>query len=96
MVEQHVEDVLALPRQIVGAGEYGDLVVLTVSGCSMVGAHILDGDQVVIRLMPDCVSGDDRRRGHDQAAQAVRLAGVAHARERGFPAARRHVRHRLG
>ncbi|MDX3694853.1 transcriptional repressor LexA [Streptomyces europaeiscabiei] len=58
LVEQHVEDVLALPRQIVGAGEYGDLVVLTVSGCSMVRAHILDGDQVVIRLMPDCVSGD--------------------------------------
>ncbi|MFE7485829.1 transcriptional repressor LexA [Streptomyces sp. NPDC057552] len=53
--EQHVDDVFALPRQVVGDG---DLFVLTVAGSSMVNAHITDGDQVVVRSQPDANNGD--------------------------------------
>ncbi|MEU4077648.1 transcriptional repressor LexA [Streptomyces venezuelae] len=53
--EQHVDDVFALPRQVVGDG---DLFVLTVTGSSMIDAHITDGDQVVVRSQPDANNGD--------------------------------------
>ncbi|MFB8401197.1 MULTISPECIES: transcriptional repressor LexA [unclassified Streptomyces] len=53
--EPHVDDVLALPRAIVGSG---DLFVLTVIGDSMIGAHITTGDQVVVRAQPDAETGD--------------------------------------
>ncbi|MEU5425873.1 transcriptional repressor LexA [Streptomyces olivoreticuli] len=53
--EQHVDDVLALPRQLVGSG---DLFILTVTGSSMIDAHIAAGDQVVVRAQPDAESGD--------------------------------------
>ncbi|MFJ6700572.1 transcriptional repressor LexA [Streptomyces sp. NPDC091272] len=55
LAEQVVEDVLPLPRQLVGEGE---LFILTVCGQSMIGAHIMDGDQVVIRSQPDAGNGD--------------------------------------
>ncbi|ANC30565.1 transcriptional repressor LexA [Isoptericola dokdonensis] len=46
LAEQVVEDVFALPRQVVGDGE---LFLLRVSGDSMVDAAICDGDWVVVR-----------------------------------------------
>ncbi|GHH43506.1 transcriptional repressor LexA [Streptomyces candidus] len=55
LAEQHVEDVLPLPRQLVGEG---DLFVLTVVGESMIDAHIADGDQVVVRAQPEASNGD--------------------------------------
>ncbi|MFC7405339.1 transcriptional repressor LexA [Georgenia alba] len=46
LAEQTVEDVFALPRQLVGDGE---LFLLRVVGESMVDAAICDGDWVVVR-----------------------------------------------
>lgn len=49
------EDALVLPRQLVGEGE---LFMLRVSGDSMIGAGITDGDLVVIREQEDAENGD--------------------------------------
>ncbi|GAA1872958.1 transcriptional repressor LexA [Myceligenerans crystallogenes] len=46
LAEQAVEDIFALPRQVVGDG---DLFLLKVAGDSMVDAAICDGDWVVVR-----------------------------------------------
>jgi repressor LexA len=46
LAQQAVEDVFALPRQLVGDGE---LFLLKVSGDSMIDAAICDGDWVVVR-----------------------------------------------
>ena len=53
--EQAVEDVFALPRQIVGEGE---LFLLEVSGDSMIDAAICNGDWVVVRQQPVADNGD--------------------------------------
>lgn len=53
--EQQVEDVFALPRQVVGEGE---LFLLRVVGESMIDAAICDGDWVVIRQQPTAENGD--------------------------------------
>ena len=53
--EQAVEDVLALPRQLVG---HGDLFMLRVKGDSMVDAAICDGDWVVVRRQNAADNGD--------------------------------------
>jgi repressor LexA len=55
LAEQQVEDVFALPRQLVGEGT---LFLLEVKGDSMVEAAICDGDYVVVRQQPDAVNGD--------------------------------------
>jgi len=55
LAEQHTEDVLALPKELVGDGE---LFMLTVVGDSMVDAAICDGDYVVVRSQPTCENGD--------------------------------------
>ena len=55
LAEEAVEDVLALPRQLVGEGR---LFMLTVVGDSMVDAAITDGDPVVIRQQQDAENGD--------------------------------------
>ncbi|MFD6949972.1 repressor LexA [Nocardiopsis sp. TSRI0078] len=55
LAEESVEDVLALPRQLVGEGR---LFMLTVVGDSMTDAAITDGDMVVVRQQPDAESGD--------------------------------------
>ena len=54
LAEQAVEDVFALPRQIVGDGE---LFLLQVVGDSMIDAAITDGDWVVVRRQPDADPG---------------------------------------
>ncbi|MFI7484203.1 transcriptional repressor LexA [Kocuria sp. M1R5S2] len=53
--EQAVEDVLALPRQLVG---HGELFMLRVRGDSMIDAAICDGDWVVVRRQSSAENGD--------------------------------------
>lgn len=53
--EQSIEDVMTLPRQIVGNGE---LFMLRVKGDSMVDAAICDGDWVVVRTQNTANNGD--------------------------------------
>jgi repressor LexA len=53
--DDHILDVLQLPTQLVGTGQ---LLALTVRGKSMTGAHITDGDTVVVRAQDDADHGD--------------------------------------
>jgi repressor LexA len=55
LAEQAVEDVFALPRQLVGDGE---LFLLKVVGDSMIEAAICDGDWVAIRRQPVAENGE--------------------------------------
>jgi len=52
---EHAEDVISLPRQLVGEG---NLIMLRVVGDSMIGAAIADGDLVVVRRESDVENGD--------------------------------------
>lgn len=53
--DQQVEEVLPLPRQLVGDG---DLFMLKVVGESMIDAAICDGDWVVVRQQQNAENGD--------------------------------------
>jgi repressor LexA len=55
LANESVEDVIALPRQLVGEG---NLIMLKVTGDSMIDAAIADGDWVVIRRESDVENGD--------------------------------------
>ncbi|GAB3284393.1 transcriptional repressor LexA [Kineosporia babensis] len=55
LAEQAVEDVFALPRQLVGDGE---LFLLKVVGDSMIDAAICDGDLVAVRRQPVAENGE--------------------------------------
>ena len=55
LAEQAVEDVFALPKQIVGEGT---LFLLEVKGDSMIEAAICDGDYVVVRQQPTAENGE--------------------------------------
>jgi repressor LexA len=55
LVEQAVEDVFPLPRQLVGEGT---LFLLKVAGDSMMNAAITDGDWVVVRQQEDAENGE--------------------------------------
>lgn len=55
LAEEHVEQVMPMPRQLVGEGT---LFMLEVSGDSMVDAAICDGDFVVVRQQPTASNGD--------------------------------------
>ena len=55
LADQHVEEVLSLPTQLVGKGE---LFMLEVNGESMTGAGILPGDIVVVRSQPTVENGE--------------------------------------
>ncbi len=55
LADQVVEDVMPLPRQLVG---HGDLFMLRVSGDSMIDAAICDGDWVVVRRQHTAENGD--------------------------------------
>jgi repressor LexA len=55
LAEESIEDVMPLPRQLVGEGE---LFMLKVKGDSMVEAAICDGDWVVVRKQPTAESGE--------------------------------------
>src|ERR1700722_7553792 len=53
--DQSIEDVILLPRQLVGDG---DLILLRVVGDSMIDAAITDGDWVAVRRESDVENGD--------------------------------------
>lgn len=55
LADQAVEDVMPLPRQLVGQGE---LFMLRVTGDSMIDAAICDGDWVVVRRQNTAENGD--------------------------------------
>jgi len=55
LVDEQVEDVIPLPRQLVGEG---NLIMLEVVGDSMINAAIADGDWVVVRRESDVENGD--------------------------------------
>lgn len=55
LAEEHVEQVMPLPKQLVGDGQ---LFMLEVRGDSMIDAAICEGDFVVIRQQPDANNGD--------------------------------------
>ncbi|MFV2194889.1 transcriptional repressor LexA [Nocardiopsis sp. LOL_012] len=55
LADESVEEVLSLPRQLVGEGK---LFMLTVVGDSMVDAAITEGDMVVVRQQPQADNGD--------------------------------------
>lgn len=55
LADEAVEDVFALPRQLVG---HGELFMLKVSGDSMIDAAICDGDWVVVRRQQTAINGD--------------------------------------
>ncbi|MDQ0756908.1 transcriptional repressor LexA [Arthrobacter sp. B3I4] len=55
LADQVVEDVMPLPRSLVG---HGELFMLKVAGDSMIDAAICDGDWVVVRRQNDAVNGD--------------------------------------
>jgi repressor LexA len=55
LAEESVEEVIPLPRQLVGEG---NLILLEVVGESMIDAAIADGDWVVVRRQEDAENGD--------------------------------------
>jgi repressor LexA len=55
LADQVVEDVMPLPRQLVG---HGELFMLRVAGDSMIDAAICDGDWVVVRRQQEAINGD--------------------------------------
>lgn len=55
LADQSLDDVFPLPRQLVGEGE---LLLLRVSGDSMIDAAISDGDWVVVREQPVAENGE--------------------------------------
>nr|WP_233121516.1 transcriptional repressor LexA [Tersicoccus sp. Bi-70] len=55
LADQQVEDVMPLPRRLVG---HGELFMLQVAGDSMIDAAICDGDWVVVRRQNAAENGD--------------------------------------
>jgi repressor LexA len=55
LAQEGVEDIIPLPRQLVGEG---NLFLLEVTGDSMIGAAIADGDWAVVRQQHEAESGD--------------------------------------
>ncbi|MFF5173638.1 transcriptional repressor LexA [Micromonospora sp. NPDC000089] len=55
LAEEHIEEILALPAEMVGCGT---LFALRVRGDSMIEAAIADGDLIVVRQQPVADNGD--------------------------------------
>lgn len=56
LAEQHVEDMIPIPRSFVGWND--ESFLLTVRGDSMTGAGIFDGDLVIVRCQATAGAGD--------------------------------------
>lgn len=56
LAEQHVEDMIPIPRRFVGWND--ESFLLTVRGDSMIGAGIFDGDLVIVRCQATAGAGD--------------------------------------
>jgi repressor LexA len=72
--EEHIEDVLPLPRALVGDGP---LFALRVRGDSMTGVQIHDGDTVVVKVQQDADHGDVVAALIDDEATVKRLRRTA-------------------
>jgi repressor LexA len=71
---QVVEDVLLMPRAVVG---HGDLIALTVVGTSMIDAGIYEGDIVTVRRQVTAEPGDivaALLKGGEATVKQIRLA----------------------
>jgi repressor LexA len=55
LAEEHIEGVLSLYKEFRGPG---DLFALEVHGESMIGAHICDGDHVIVHKQPSVENGE--------------------------------------
>ena len=55
LAEENIEDVMALPQDVVGDG---DVFILRVCGESMIQAGIMDGDYIVVRKQPEANNGE--------------------------------------
>jgi repressor LexA len=55
LIDEQVEDIIPLPKQLVGEG---DLIMLRVVGDSMIDAAIANGDWVVVRRESDVENGE--------------------------------------
>jgi repressor LexA len=55
LADELIEDIIPLPRQLVGEGNF---IMLKVVGDSMIDAAITDGDLVVVRRESDIENGD--------------------------------------
>ena len=55
LADELIEDIIPLPRQLVGEGNF---IMLKVVGDSMIDAAITDGDLVVVRQESDIENGD--------------------------------------
>jgi repressor LexA len=71
LAEEQVEEVLPLPRELVGQGE---LFMLKVRGDSMIDDGVFDGDYVVVRSQPDADEGDMVAALLDEEATVKRLS----------------------
>jgi repressor LexA len=56
LAEQHIEDMIPVPRRFVGWND--DSFLLTVRGTSMIGAGIHDGDLVIVRCQSNASVGE--------------------------------------
>ena len=54
LADELIEDIIPLPRQLVGEGNF---IMLKVVGDSMIDAAILDGDLIVVEPQPDANNG---------------------------------------
>ena len=98
LAEERVEDVFALPRQLVGEGT---MFTLEVRGDSMIDAAICDGDWVVVRQQPNADNGDIVAALLDNEATVKTFKrdagpGVAAAAQPGVRPDRRQPRHDPG
>ena len=79
LADEVIEEVIPLPRQLVGEGE---LIILTVVGDSMIDAAIADGDWVVVRRESDIENGDIVAAMIESETSADREATVKTCRKR--------------
>lgn len=91
LAEEHVEDMIPVPRRIVGWHE--DCFLLTVRGDSMVGAGILDGDMVIVRCQSTAQPGEIvvALYGEEATVKRLRLEGgqpVLQAENSAYPTMR--------
>ena len=73
LADESIEDIISLPRQLVGEG---NLIMLRVVGDSMINAAIADGDLVVVRRESDVENGDIVAATFDSDMSADREATV--------------------
>lgn len=72
LAEQHIEEMIPVPKRFVGWGD--ESFLLTVRGDSMIGAGIFDGDLVIVRSQTTAAAGEVVVALKDDEATVKRLA----------------------